>query len=491
LSKSSSGKSKSKSVTYSSDIISLVGSDIAEGDEGGQFSTGNRGGKDTFLGVSGQVNIAYGEIAGAMSGGARGGDDKFVGGDDALNLFIGDASSLSGKGTRGGDDVFLGGDALGNDGYLTLNVAFGDASGYGAPTPPDVVEPTVFSAAEVTPAGLLDSLIGIGGSLLAGITEGGLTDGSRGGDDKLYGGDVGADGYAVINLLVGDANFIGGSVAPASGCKDSDDQRTTEAGDDRLYGGSVLDDGYAINLMAGDAFVIDAGGEGGDDRLVGGDGNLDGYAGMGPDTAPTDVEESTGPAIALNLLVGDAVLLNGEAGDDKVQGGDGALNLLLGDGYAAGPEATQGDDVLISGEGSLFLMLGDSIDGYGSGIESIATTEASETEGGEDRFVIEHNSFGVIVDFDATEGDRIDLSRLLGTDDDDCDDDGAPLIGDLTALLQTIITDEGAGLPFGLGGAVLDFSLADPSYGLGSGAVVVAGVTAEDLEANLWQVFIL
>ena len=97
----------------------------------------------------------------------------------------------------------------------------------------------------------------------------------------------------------------------------------------------------------------------------------------------------------------------------------------------------------------------------------------------------------MIVDFDATEGDRIDLSRLLGTDDDDCDDDGAPLAGDLTALLQTIITDEGAGLPFGLGGAVLDFSLADPSFGLGSGAVVVAGVTAEDLEANLWQVFIL
>ena len=226
----------------------------------------------------------------------------------------------------------------------------------------------------MTRAGLLVSLIGMGGSLLAGITEGGLTDGARGGDDKLYGGDVGADGYAVINLLVGDANFIGGSVAPASGCKDSDDRRTTEAGDDRLYGGSVLDDGYAINLMAGDAFVIDAGGEGGDDRLVGGDGNLDGYAGMGPEMAPTDVEESTGPAIALNLLVGDAVLLNGEAGDDKVQGGDGALNLLLGDGYAAGPEATQGDDVLISGEGSLFLMLGDSIDGYGAGIDSIATT---------------------------------------------------------------------------------------------------------------------
>jgi len=473
-------------VTYRSDVISLVDGQVAEGDAGGVFSVSNRGGNDTFLGASGQSNIAFGETYGAMSGGARGGDDKFFGGDDAMNLFVGDAASLSGKGTQGGDDTFRGGDALSTDGYgVALNVAFGDASGYGVPTPP--LDPSIAPTA-VDLGSLLGGLLSTGVGPLS--SDDGLLNGARGGDDKLYGGDVGSDGYAVLNLLVGDADYIGSTaIVPGSVGSGSDSNRAARGGDDKLYGGSVLDDGYAINLMAGDAFVIDAGGRGGDDRLVGGDGNLDGYGVSAPPSEPAAMGPSTGPAIALNLLVGDAVLMNGIAGDDKVQGGDGALNLLLGDGYAASTGATNGDDVLVSGESGLFLMLGDSLDGYG-------TTPTSATPviaGGEDRFVIEQNSVGVIVDYTLADGDKIDLSRLLGDDDsDDCDDDddSAPS-AELTALLETIIVESGSGLPFGVDGAVLDFSLADASYGLGSGVVLVAGVTAAELEANLWQVFII
>lgn len=498
MSKSSS--SKSKTVTYRNDKINLIDGQVAEGDAGGVFSTANRGGNDTFLGASGQSNIAFGETTGAMSGGARGGDDKFFGGNDALNLFVGDAASLSGKNTRGGDDTFKGGNALGtpaapvgpaDDGYgIALNIAFGDASGYGVPTP---IDPSI-AAADIAPAALLDSLLSIGGGLFD--STGGLFDGARGGNDKLYGGDVGSDGYAVLNLLVGDADFIGAStpIVPGSvGGKSCDKSQDAQGGDDKLYGGSVLDDGYAINLMAGDAFVIDVGGRGGDDRLVGGDGNLDGY-GM----APTDAEP-TGPAIAINLLLGDALLMNGVAGDDKVQGGDGAINLLLGDGYAAGTDATNGDDVLVSGENSLFLMLGDSLDGYALGDASVAGPPAEPLAGGEDRFVIESGSVGAILDFSLADGDKIDLSRLFDHDDDhddeddDCDDDSDDLSAEMIALLKTIIT-EGEETPeafLGLDGVVIDFSLADASYGLGSGFVVVAGATEAELEANLWQVFIV
>ncbi len=502
MSKSSS--SKSKSVTYRNDKISLLDGQVAEGDLGGVFTTGNRGGNDTFLGASNQVNIAFGETTGAMSGGARGGDDKFFGGDDALNLFVGDAASLSGKGTRGGDDTFRGGDAVGTavtptdgDGYgIALNVAFGDASGYGVPTAP--LDPSL-APADIAPAALFDSIASISATLFD--TNGGLFDGARGGDDKLYGGDVGTDGYAVINLLVGDADFIGAStpVVPgslsAASCDKSLDAR---GGDDKLYGGSVLDDGYAINLMAGDAFVIDVGGRGGDDRLVGGDGNLDGYAGTGDTPAPAGpAPEPSGPAIAINLLLGDALLMNGVAGDDKVQGGDGAINLLLGDGYAAGADATNGDDVLVSGENSLFLMLGDSLDGYGS--DPTVAVPPVALEGGEDRFVIESGSVGAIVDFSLADGDKIDLSRLFDHDDDhddddcddDSDDDSDDLSAEMIALLETIIVDGIGDETIASGSAVIDFSLADASYGLGSGVVAVIGATEAELEANLWQVFIV
>jgi hypothetical protein len=491
LSKSSS--SKSKSVTYRNDKISLIDGVVAEGDAGGVFTAANRGGNDTFLGASGQENIAFGETTGAMSGGARGGDDKFFGGDDAFNLFVGDASSLSGKGTRGGDDTFRGGDALGtpaapvsladSDGYA-LNVAFGDASGYGVPTLDPSIAPADLSAA---------SLLGALGALNVGLadTSSGLLNGARGGDDKLYGGDVGADGYAVLNLLVGDADFIGEStpVVPGSiGGKSCDKSQDAQGGDDKLYGGSVLEDGYAINLMAGDAFVIDVGGRGGDDRLVGGDGNLDGYG-----ATPVGSLDSSGPSIAINLLLGDALLMNGVAGDDKVQGGDGAINLLLGDGYAAGADATNGDDVLVSGENSFFLMLGDSLDGYGS--DPTVAGPPTALAGGEDRFVIESGSVGAILDFSLADGDKIDLSRLFDhdddhDDDDDCDDDSDDLSAEMIALLETIIVDSIGDESSG-GSALIDFSLADASYGLGSGSVLVVGTTEAELEANLWQVFIV
>lgn len=509
LSKSSS--KKFKSTTYRSDLITLTDGVVAEGDADGVFSVANRGGNDTFLGAANQINIAYGETDGAMSGGARGGDDKFLGGNDALNLFVGDAASLSGKGTRGGNDTFRGGDA--NDGYgLALNVAVGDATGYGASLSPVEPEPTVLASTEpVLSVETIGSILEFGASLFD--PAGGVRDGARGGDDKLYGGDVGVDGYAVLNLLVGDADFIGatesaGTVSVSS--NDCDKSDAAQGGNDKLYGGSVLEDGYAINLMAGDALVIGTDGRGGDDKLVGGNGNLDGYGGVGPSDEPAP--EPTGPSIAINLLLGDALLMNGVAGDDKVQGGDGAINLLMGDGYAAiGPDATDGDDVLYSGENSLFLMLGDTLDGYGidSGnvdlgtLAQVASESQLDGEGGEDRFVIESDSIGAIVDFSLADGDKIDLSRLLDHDDDedgdddhdddDCDDESGELSAEMIALLETIIVnDEAAPETFGgLTGTIIDFSLADASYGMGSGVVAVVGVTAEELEANLWQVFIV
>ena len=512
MSKSSS--KKFKSTTYRSDLITLTDGLVAEGDADGVFSVANRGGNDTFVGAADQINIAYGETGGAMSGGARGGDDKFLGGDDAVNLFVGDAASLSGKGTRGGNDTFHGGDA--DDGYgLALNVAVGDATGYGASLTP--VDPGPWEPVPIVPAlsaQTIGSVIDFAASLFD--PAGGVRDGARGGDDKLYGGDVGVDGYAVLNLLVGDADFIGAteSDGPASmSSKDCDKSDEAQGGNDKLYGGSVLEDGYAINLMAGDALVIDAGGRGGDDKLVGGNGNLDGYGSFVPTDVSEPEPEPTGPSIAINLLLGDALLMDGVAGDDKVEGGNGAFNLLLGDGYAAiGPDATDGDDVLYSGENSLFLMLGDTLDGYGPDMRSmdlgtlaqVASESQLDGEGGEDRFVIESDSFGAIVDFSLADGDKIDLSRLLDHDDDedgdddhdddDCDDDESEeLSAEMIALLETIIVNDAEipGTFGGLTGTIIDFSLADPSYGMGSGLVAVVGVTAEELEANLWQVFIV
>ncbi|KAA8995703.1 type I secretion C-terminal target domain-containing protein, partial [Affinibrenneria salicis] len=173
---------------------------------------------------------------------------------------------------------------------------------------------------------------------------------SNDGNDTLYGG----DGDDILYGQGGDDTLYGG------------------AGNDILYGGSGNDTLYGDD---GNDLLY---GEEGDDILHGGAGNDTLYGGSGNDTLYGDEGNDT---------------LYGGEGDDKLYGGAGNDTLYGGTGNDI-LNGGDGDDILIGGPGDNTLTGG----------------------AGADTFKWQAGDVGhdVIKDFNASEGDKIDLSDLVG-----------------------------------------------------------------------------
>ena len=219
-----------------------------------------------------------------------------------------------------------------------------------------------------------------------------------GGDDVLSGG-IGYDlmcGYGGDDVIRGRAG---------------DDELKGNGGDDVIYGNGGNDDVYG----GGDADVLR--GNAGDDRIYGGTGDDAMYGGSGEDRlfggSGQDVLVGGKGDDLLKGGGGDDVL-RGNGGNDVLKGGGGA-DVLRGNGGADVLKSGSGDDVLYGGSGDDVLRAsgGDDVLNGGRGQDQLVGG------GGADVFVFgalsdsgTSGNHDTIVDFDATEQDLIDLSRL-------------------------------------------------------------------------------
>jgi Ca2+-binding RTX toxin-like protein len=217
----------------------------------------------------------------------------------------------------------------------------------------------------------IDTLAYVGSSEGVMVHLGGL-DGS--GALGTWGGDAEGD-----RLAVGFENLVGSAF---------DDKLSGDAGDNVLVGldgNDGLSGGEGNDTLVGGAGTDWLDGGTGDDTLLGGDGEDYLYGRDGDDT------------------------LNGGAGEDRLDGGNGDDHLLGGAGTdwldgGAGNDTLNGgagDDQLIGGPGSDILAGGTGADTFIFG--QIET--GFQTQGG-------HSAVTSIADFNASEGDRIDLSRV-------------------------------------------------------------------------------
>ena len=313
--------------------------------------TGFPGSNPRLVGTADADEI-YGNSLGNVSGIA--GNDRIFGlaGDD---LITGDGVNILASG-RGGNDLIQGGD--GDD------VIYGDAS---------------------------DTLYGIGGNdtLYQNAGAGGFADitgdaetmatGSRGGNDKLYGG----------GTLIGDAFFDVTSVLLGNDLVNA----RSSTSDSSLYGDVGVADlrGTAkggLDILDGsnfdDAIYGDAGGDL-DNSSVGGKDTLRGYA--GDDTLYGD---------------GDGLLQAARGGNDLLRGGAGD-DTLYGDAATLADLSDGGNDRIYGEAGN------DEIWGDGELLD--------DATGGKDKFFFS-GSFGddQILDFRAEDGDQIILQGLTQLD---------------------------------------------------------------------------
>ena len=346
--------------------------------------------------------ISYGKIWSETVAGSSG-DDTLIG-DGGNDRLLG----------QGGRDTILGGngdDTL--DGGLGDDHLFGDAGN--------------------------DSLLGSeGNDLLRGGEGNDILEGGPG-LDSLFGGD-GSDtlrGGADADSLTGDAGndvLMGGTGADTLDGGDGDDNLDGEDQADNLYGGKgadTLNGGNGDDLLSGEDGNDSLVGGVGNDTLIGGQGNdrLDGglgadsmVGGVGDDTYIVEhigdltVELSGGGYdwvfASISYMLGAEVErlsligttnLNGKGNAlaNRIDGNAGANNMDGGDGndslYGLG-----GDDTLIGGAGADFLDGGSGADRLEGGL-------------GADRFYFGNAGDAhrdVIVDFNVTQGDRIELSAI-------------------------------------------------------------------------------
>lgn len=427
-------------VRYSNDIFSISTSGVTSGDTNTGADLGfSVGGNDKFtVTKAGLAVTVYGETSGTMKQGAIGGNDSFFGGNDGYSTFYGDAYHMTDAKTLGGNDSFQGSNAV--DGYA-VNEAYGDA--------------------------------------------GDMTTNAMGGNDNLHGGDAKmaflptalgpSSGYeGVWNMLAGDAH----------------DMTNATGGRDNIHGGDGIS-GFAFNQMTGDAVNMYEGSIGGNDNLVGG--HTDGYNGF-----------------TVNFMTGDAINMYGgsSGGDDNLVGGDGyTYNLLAGDAEYVVGNASEGDGYATIHFGNDKLHAGNSYNGYGlSDYQNLLVGDADHVDGyatgqggndklysgtgndemwgdfryvdgyadmtgGADTFYFSiNNGHDMIGDFNAEEGDTIDLTafNLSGL-----------LSGTSYASVEDWLDDMAT--VDGDGDAVLDFSLSD--IDIGGGSIDLVGLSAADLDA--------
>ena len=207
---------------------------------------------------------------------------------------------------------------------------------------------------------------------------------------------------------------------------EGDDYLYGDGGDDDIYGGAGNDRLYG----EGDNDTLY--GEAGNDYIYGHEGADTLYGGDGVDTLYGDVgiDVLNGGADGDKLYGGaENDTLNGNAGNDKLYG-DAGSDTLNGD---AGTDTLYGgddNDILIGGTGTDFL--------YG--------------QGGADTFKLDLNSIDRLSDFDASEGDTIDIADLLIGYDSATDDinDFVTLVYRNAGRIDIRVNDDGLGndLPY-------------------------------------------
>ncbi len=378
-------------------------------------------------------NYLYGD-ADRIEFGAKGGDDRIYGGDatddnaDMENWIFGDADTINSA--TGGNDTIYAGDSDYDDQYFENHV-FGDAE--------DMNNSTGGNDVIYGGYGVYNEVYGDAQDLYS----------STGGNDRIYGSDNSdndfyGDGEDSFQSVLGDDYIKGGENSDNYLVGDSEDMISSVGGDDTLIGGGnesenfVIGDAYDLdggtggndtitgghdseNILWGDAYWMDQGALGGNDVITGGVGEdvdnfLLGDAMFG--------EDSTGGNDTINMRaaqvygedsmswgftglgVGDAYwATNFTGGDDTLVGAiensssGNQDTILVGDAYI-GEDSIGGNDTLISGTGEDY-MVGDFANDS-SGYNLV---------GGADRFVFaQDGDWDWIADFDASEGDIIDLS---------------------------------------------------------------------------------
>lgn len=256
-----------------------------------------------------------------------------------------------------------------------------------------------------------DFLNGDGGNdLLAGDDGDDVLHGGAG-DDTAYGGagDDRVAGNAGNDNLSGNSGadtLLGGDGDDTLSGRDGADMLFGNAGNDKVFGGAGDDVVFAedgddtIYADAGDDYAAGGGGtdfisgDAGDDTLHGGADNdyLDG--GWGDDSLNGDAGDDR-----VSGRDGDDALSGGD-GNDTVLGGSGA-DTLIGDGGNDQLTGDAGDDVLNGGAGA------DTLAG-GSGADTFVFADTGSTD--------------FVWDFNAAQGDQIDLSSLLSGYDPATDD---------------------------------------------------------------------
>jgi hypothetical protein len=185
-------------------------------------------------------------------------------------------------------------------------------------------------------------------------------------------------------------------------------------GDDTLTGGASL-----INVLYGDAIVMDGDSRGGDDTLIAGPGPMIGFgptnalmgdAGALHDNARGGNDRVTGGDSGANILHGDARTMDGDSrgGDDTLIAGAAPVNTLYGDAFSMSGNASGGNDTLISGSGTDH-MWGDAQ--IINGLVASPTADTGAVLTGADTFAFAPgNGNDDINDFRQSDHDRIDVS---------------------------------------------------------------------------------
>lgn len=393
----------------------------------------------------------------------EGGDDILIGGsgNDTLNGGNGHDTITAGE----GNDLLIGGsgsDTLyGNDGEDTLKGDEGNDFLYGGNDDDEVV------------GGDGDDLLS-GGSGNDRIYGDGYTGQNISGADEIYGGDgddaiYGGQGNDTINggngndfirgdqISNDDVSFTGDDIIQGGSGDDiiygdaGNDEINGGDDDDRLYGGEGIDTingGNGIDHIDGGNGNDILSGDAGDDRIFGRSGDDEINGGSGSDRLYGDngAGDSTAGADTINGDAGDDWLYGG-AGDDILNGGDDD-DRLFGDNIGVSDDFTgndtlnggggndwlyghDGDDILNGGDGNDYLYGYDDNDilNGGSGKDTLRGGNGDDTlngggnrdrlfgEAGADEFLFTadsaFNDLVFIRDFNAAEGDTINIEDLL------------------------------------------------------------------------------
>jgi Ca2+-binding RTX toxin-like protein len=201
---------------------------------------------------------------------------------------------------------------------------------------------------------------------------------------------------------------------------------TGSSADDRLYGNS------ARNILWGHAGNDILDGRGGNDIMVGGTGNdtyyVDSYGDLVLEYAGEGAEDwvATPLSYTLDPNVESLALLG--AGDkdgtgnelDNALHGNGYVNVLTGLGGNDRLYAGNGNDLLWGDEGNDFLDgdFGDDMLAGGSGLDTLAGGYGGDlfVWGDKDETGVTPGTADLITDFNAAQGDRIDLSLVDAND---------------------------------------------------------------------------